>query len=277
MVFSFFLANSVINTLSIIDWFVVSKFRRAFFACNNKQGYPVHQISWTFNSVVATTTGGECDGQWRHRDDITWANDTNDFWWIWYFLDNYRHAWKFSILRIESRSAFINENFSVNGDIKEDTNTKCWSIAPESDSRQIATASEGRTPDAGDSIRNRDTGQVGAVSEGNLPDAGEFTIFTESDAVQAGTRIEGTLPDADDSIRNCDARQTSAAREGPTPDTGEFTIFTKSNARQAGAFPKGPFPDIYDAVRDRYTRQAGAAREDSISDASNTIRNINSN
>ena len=294
MVFSFFLANSVINTLSIIDWFVVSKFRRAFFAFNNKQGYPVHQISWTFNSVVATTTGGEGDDQWRHRDDITWANDTNDFWWIWYFLDNYRHAWKFSILRIESRSAFINENFSISRDFCEYITTKYWSIAPKSDARQAGAATEGivsyaanaiwnsdtrqveasvegKSSNASNSIRNRDVRQVGALRECISPDAGD-TVWN-GNVRQVGAVIESPIPDAGNAIRNRNARQVGTGSKDPHPDTGNTV--RDCNICQTGASQKSRIPDGGDTVRDDDACQTCAVHKGLYPDASDAIWNVN--
>ena len=59
---------------------------------------------------------------------------------------------------------------------------------------QAGAFAEGGSPDAGDTISNRDTRQAGAFAEGGSPDAGD--TLRDRDARQASAPIEGILPDA---------------------------------------------------------------------------------
>ena len=85
------------------------------------------------------------------------------------------------------------------------------------------------------------TRQTGAVLEGRLPDTGD--AITNRDVCQAGA-IEGGIPYTGDTIRNCDARQAGAVGEGFPSNTGD-AVWDR-DARQATAEQEGTLPDAGD-------------------------------
>ena len=90
---------------------------------------------------------------------------------------------------------------------------------------QVAAGTEGPTPDAGDTIRDRDSRQFGTVTEG-------FPSYTG------------------DAVRYRDTCQAPAVREGPFPDS--IYAIRNSDARQVLAVPECRFADAGNAVGDRY-------------------------
>jgi len=86
-------------------------------------------------------------------------------------------------------------------------------------------------------------GQAGAVLEGRLPDTGD--TITNRDVCQAGA-IEGGIPYTGDAIRNRDARQAGAVGEGFPSNAGD-AVWDR-DARQVGAVMEGIFLDAGDAI-----------------------------
>ncbi len=63
---------------------------------------------------------------------------------------------------------------------------------------QAGAATEGPSPDAGNTVRDRETGQACAITEGDPPDAGDAVGYR--DARQASAATKGLLPDAGDRL-----------------------------------------------------------------------------
>ena len=57
---------------------------------------------------------------------------------------------------------------------------------------------EGRVPDAGDAVRDRDAGQAAAVIEGRVPDAGD--TGRDRDTGQVAAVVEGIITDGSDRL-----------------------------------------------------------------------------
>ena len=65
------------------------------------------------------------------------------------------------------------------------------------DAGQAAAPREGINLDAGDAVRNRDAGQVAAVTEGGIPDAGDSLTFNCRRNYQLARRAFFTASDSD--------------------------------------------------------------------------------
>ena len=65
------------------------------------------------------------------------------------------------------------------------------------DARQAAAIPEGRSPDAGDAIRDRDARQSNAAGEGISPDAGDRITFNGSGDHQFPRGVSLTIGDGD--------------------------------------------------------------------------------